>query len=208
MAVIRWPAVPDPLVSVHRRELPFIKTTHLSNPWNEHKPIKIGRDGQVCRRRAAGGCGLRGTHCSSSVGDRAGRRRSALWTVSAGRERGRSSGGSPHSAQTQNADGAAASRPAAAARTGKVSQSSSSSPASCSTAATVPPAAGPRRHRRPLPGRPQVAVCRFAALSGRLTVRQEVTLTSAGSGGVGRVLSSSEVTSGLAGLWCFGVKNC
>ncbi|KAF6718776.1 YTH domain-containing protein 1 [Oryzias melastigma] len=29
-----------------RRELPFIKTTHLSNPWNEHKPIKIGRDGQ------------------------------------------------------------------------------------------------------------------------------------------------------------------
>ncbi|RVE66215.1 hypothetical protein OJAV_G00124810 [Oryzias javanicus] len=29
-----------------RRELPFIKTAHLSNPWNEHKPIKIGRDGQ------------------------------------------------------------------------------------------------------------------------------------------------------------------
>lgn len=30
-----------------RRELPFIKTAHLSNPWNEHKPVKIGRDGQV-----------------------------------------------------------------------------------------------------------------------------------------------------------------
>lgn len=31
-----------------RRELPFTKTAHLSNPWNEHKPVKIGRDGQVC----------------------------------------------------------------------------------------------------------------------------------------------------------------
>ncbi|XP_077062915.1 YTH domain-containing protein 1 isoform X1 [Siphateles boraxobius] len=29
-----------------RRELPFTKTAHLSNPWNEHKPVKIGRDGQ------------------------------------------------------------------------------------------------------------------------------------------------------------------
>ncbi|XP_038127912.1 YTH domain-containing protein 1 [Cyprinodon tularosa] len=29
-----------------RRELPFIKTAHLSNPWNDHKPVKIGRDGQ------------------------------------------------------------------------------------------------------------------------------------------------------------------
>lgn len=29
-----------------RVELPFIKTAHLSNPWNEHKPVKIGRDGQ------------------------------------------------------------------------------------------------------------------------------------------------------------------
>uniref|UniRef100_A0A3Q3LY68 YTH domain-containing family protein n=1 Tax=Mastacembelus armatus TaxID=205130 RepID=A0A3Q3LY68_9TELE len=29
-----------------RRDLPFIKTAHLSNPWNEHKPVKIGRDGQ------------------------------------------------------------------------------------------------------------------------------------------------------------------
>lgn len=31
----------------YRRELPFTKTAHLSNPWNEHKPVKIGRDGQV-----------------------------------------------------------------------------------------------------------------------------------------------------------------
>ncbi|XP_010885905.1 YTH domain-containing protein 1 isoform X2 [Esox lucius] len=29
-----------------RRELPFTKTAHLSNPWNENKPVKIGRDGQ------------------------------------------------------------------------------------------------------------------------------------------------------------------
>ncbi|XP_061782920.1 YTH domain-containing protein 1 [Nerophis lumbriciformis] len=29
-----------------RRELPFTKTTHLLNPWNENKPVKIGRDGQ------------------------------------------------------------------------------------------------------------------------------------------------------------------
>ncbi|KAI7812688.1 putative YTH domain-containing protein 1 [Triplophysa rosa] len=29
-----------------RRELPFTKTAHLTNPWNEHKPVKIGRDGQ------------------------------------------------------------------------------------------------------------------------------------------------------------------
>ncbi|XP_066430484.1 YTH domain-containing protein 1 isoform X3 [Eleutherodactylus coqui] len=29
-----------------RRELPFTKSTHLANPWNEHKPVKIGRDGQ------------------------------------------------------------------------------------------------------------------------------------------------------------------
>uniref|UniRef100_A0A671R0S7 YTH domain-containing family protein n=1 Tax=Sinocyclocheilus anshuiensis TaxID=1608454 RepID=A0A671R0S7_9TELE len=29
-----------------RQELPFTKTAHLSNSWNEHKPVKIGRDGQ------------------------------------------------------------------------------------------------------------------------------------------------------------------
>ncbi|XP_064415409.1 YTH domain-containing protein 1 isoform X3 [Latimeria chalumnae] len=29
-----------------RRELPFTKSVHLTNQWNEHKPVKIGRDGQ------------------------------------------------------------------------------------------------------------------------------------------------------------------
>ncbi|XP_077132052.1 YTH domain-containing protein 1 isoform X2 [Ranitomeya variabilis] len=29
-----------------RRELPFTKSAHLANQWNEHKPVKIGRDGQ------------------------------------------------------------------------------------------------------------------------------------------------------------------
>ncbi|XP_038660362.1 YTH domain-containing protein 1 isoform X3 [Scyliorhinus canicula] len=29
-----------------RRELPFTKTGHLANLWNENKPVKIGRDGQ------------------------------------------------------------------------------------------------------------------------------------------------------------------
>lgn len=38
----------DNLFLFSRRELPFTKTAHLSNPWNEHKPVKIGRDGQVC----------------------------------------------------------------------------------------------------------------------------------------------------------------
>ncbi|XP_019645648.1 PREDICTED: YTH domain-containing protein 1-like [Branchiostoma belcheri] len=31
---------------INRHELPFTKTTHLFNAWNENKPIKIGRDGQ------------------------------------------------------------------------------------------------------------------------------------------------------------------
>lgn len=30
-----------------RRSLPFVKTSHLFNSWNENKPVKIGRDGQV-----------------------------------------------------------------------------------------------------------------------------------------------------------------
>nr|DBA28781.1 TPA: hypothetical protein GDO54_009080 [Pyxicephalus adspersus] len=29
-----------------RRELPFTKSAHLNNAWNEMKPVKIGRDGQ------------------------------------------------------------------------------------------------------------------------------------------------------------------
>ncbi|XP_069486608.1 YTH domain-containing protein 1 isoform X6 [Ambystoma mexicanum] len=36
-----------------RRELPFTKSSHLSNPWNESKPVKIGRDGQEIEN----GCG-------------------------------------------------------------------------------------------------------------------------------------------------------
>jgi len=29
-----------------KRDLPFTKVSHLHNPWNENKPVKIGRDGQ------------------------------------------------------------------------------------------------------------------------------------------------------------------
>lgn len=32
-----------------RRSLPFNQTLHLFNSWNENKPVKIGRDGQVER---------------------------------------------------------------------------------------------------------------------------------------------------------------
>lgn len=42
-----FPGLTLPHGSICRRELPFTKTAHLSNPWNEHKPVKIGRDGQV-----------------------------------------------------------------------------------------------------------------------------------------------------------------
>lgn len=31
---------------VCKKELPFTSTSHLYNPWNEGKPVKIGRDGQ------------------------------------------------------------------------------------------------------------------------------------------------------------------
>lgn len=31
---------------IGRRELQFTKTNHLYNPWNDNKPVKIGRDGQ------------------------------------------------------------------------------------------------------------------------------------------------------------------
>ena len=33
--------------SFSRRSLPFNQTLHLINSWNENKPVKIGRDGQV-----------------------------------------------------------------------------------------------------------------------------------------------------------------
>ena len=32
---------------VTKKELSFNKVQHLLNPWNENKPVKIGRDGQV-----------------------------------------------------------------------------------------------------------------------------------------------------------------
>lgn len=120
----------------YRRELPFIKTAHLSNPWNEHKPVKIGRDGQVgdallllfdfslcvfphCQRA------LLSRHAPS--GDPAGHRRSALRPLPAGRERGHPPGRPPHSTQASDTDRSAAPGSAAAARTGKVSQSPSTS---------------------------------------------------------------------------------
>ncbi|XP_064624632.1 YTH domain-containing protein 1-like [Lineus longissimus] len=31
---------------INRKEVPFTKTMHLQNSWNDNKPIKIGRDGQ------------------------------------------------------------------------------------------------------------------------------------------------------------------
>lgn len=37
----------DFFFSFSRRSLPFNQTLHLINSWNENKPVKIGRDGQV-----------------------------------------------------------------------------------------------------------------------------------------------------------------
>lgn len=36
-----------------RKELPFCSTLHLYNPWNEGKPVKIGRDGQEIEPKVA-----------------------------------------------------------------------------------------------------------------------------------------------------------
>ncbi|XP_049777634.1 YTH domain-containing protein 1-like [Schistocerca cancellata] len=38
---------------VCRKELPFSATVHLYNPWNEGKPVKIGRDGQEIEPKVA-----------------------------------------------------------------------------------------------------------------------------------------------------------
>ncbi|CAF0761482.1 unnamed protein product [Adineta ricciae] len=38
---------------VTQRSLPFNKTSHLFNSWNENKPVKIGRDGQEIEPRCA-----------------------------------------------------------------------------------------------------------------------------------------------------------
>jgi hypothetical protein len=42
-----YSSVVEVLVNNFRKELPFNRTQHLYNPWNEGKPVKIGRDGQV-----------------------------------------------------------------------------------------------------------------------------------------------------------------
>ena len=36
-----------------RGDLSFQKVQHLYNPWNEGKPVKIGRDGQVLKKLLA-----------------------------------------------------------------------------------------------------------------------------------------------------------
>ncbi|KAK3889284.1 hypothetical protein Pcinc_006707 [Petrolisthes cinctipes] len=38
---------------ISRKDLSFTKTQHLYNPWNEGKPVKIGRDGQEIEPRVA-----------------------------------------------------------------------------------------------------------------------------------------------------------
>ncbi|XP_058459450.1 YTH domain-containing protein 1 [Malaya genurostris] len=38
---------------VCKKELAFTSTTHLYNPWNENKPVKIGRDGQEIEPKVA-----------------------------------------------------------------------------------------------------------------------------------------------------------
>ncbi|RXG70737.1 YTH domain-containing protein 1 [Armadillidium vulgare] len=38
---------------ISRKELSFTKTQHLYNPWNEGKPVKIGRDGQEIEPKVA-----------------------------------------------------------------------------------------------------------------------------------------------------------
>ena len=35
---------------ISKKELPFNKVQHLLNLWNENKPVKIGRDGQVMKK--------------------------------------------------------------------------------------------------------------------------------------------------------------
>lgn len=120
-------------VVVYRRDLPFTKTAHLSNPWNEHKPVKIGRDGQVSHDFIPPQLFLILPETVSVKqvmrfsGDPTGHRRPALCPLSIGRERGRTPGGSTRSSQAPDSVGATASGPTTAAGTGKVSQSPSSS---------------------------------------------------------------------------------
>jgi hypothetical protein len=43
----RFPLISFNCYWICSRSLPFNKTSHLFNSWNENKPVKIGRDGQV-----------------------------------------------------------------------------------------------------------------------------------------------------------------
>ncbi|MEQ2248357.1 hypothetical protein ILYODFUR_018353 [Ilyodon furcidens] len=111
-----------------RRELPFLKTAHLSNPWNDHKPVKIGRDGQEIQPKVGAQlCALFPLDESVDVHHVARRIRHKHQTPSELRPRGRPPQREP----------------------GRLANHQAPSPASCSSAATTaPPAAGPRR--RPL----------------------------------------------------------
>lgn len=114
-----------------RRELPFTKTAHLSNPWNEHKPVKIGRDGQEIQPDVGAQlCALFPLDESVDVHQVARRVRHKRRTPSEPRPRGRPPQREP----------------------GRLANHQAPPPASCSSspaATTAPPAFG--RRRRPLP---------------------------------------------------------
>ncbi|XP_042365312.1 YTH domain-containing protein 1-like [Plectropomus leopardus] len=113
-----------------RRDLPFTKTAHLSNPWNEHKPVKIGRDGQEIQPDiGAQLCALFPLDENVDIHQVARRVRHKRRTPTEPRPRGRPPQREP----------------------GRLANHQAPPPASCSSSAatTVPPAA--RRRRRPLP---------------------------------------------------------
>ncbi|CAK6982136.1 YTH domain-containing protein 1 isoform X2 [Scomber scombrus] len=115
-----------------RRELPFTKTAHLSNPWNEHKPVKIGRDGQEIQPDiGAQLCALFPLDESVDVHQVARRIRHKRRTPSEPRPRGRPPQREP----------------------GRLANHQAPPPASCSSspaATTAPPAVGRRRRPQPL----------------------------------------------------------
>lgn len=113
-----------------RRDLPFIKTAHLTNPWNEHKPVKIGRDGQEIQPDiGAQLCALFPLDESVDIHQVARRVRHKRRTPSEPQPRGRPPQREP----------------------GRLANHQAPPPASCSSpaATTAPPAA--RRQRRLLP---------------------------------------------------------
>lgn len=117
-----------------RRELPFIKTAHLSNPWNEHKPVKIGRDGQEIQPDiGAQLCALFPLDESVDIHQVARRIRHKRRTPSEPRPRGRPPQREP----------------------GRLANHQAPPPASCSSSSavtTAPPDAGRRRQPLPLAG--------------------------------------------------------